>query len=620
MIPKIAHSFVDGFCSVCGSGQTSEGLAYRLLDGVYYAVAGLGTCTDTEIIIPDTHEDLPVTRIDSCAFLNNKQITKVVIPESITEIGNSAFDECSNLTEIVLPDSLQTLGSHAFDGCSNLTEIVLPDSLQKLGSYALGRINASSTSLTFNEYENCKYYGSESNPYMILVGVIDANATSFTIHEETKFIYSDAMHNCTSVTDIALPEGLLGIGFWSMAGMKSVKTFNIPSSVIDIDEYAFANAASLETITVAEGNKVFASINNSLVNVKTKTLVAGCKNSVIPNDGSVKILDDGAFNGCVGLTEIEIPEGIEQLQYFVFRDCTNLTSLHIPSTVVKIGRNPVSGCTALTELTVDENNSVYRSEGNCVIERETNRVIMGCTNSVIPEGVQVVGDISFDESMLTEVVIPNTVTAIEQYAFHFNKELKTIEIPTSVTTIGERAFEGCDALATVYYGGTAEQWAAISIGSSNDPLLNANVVFNYVPDTTVESLVYTELADGTLAVSGIGTVTSSEIVIPSEHAGKKVTQIANDALGFNNFVCNVVIPDGVTGIGDRAFYMSEKLDTVTIPDSVTYIGERAFAGCFLQTVTYGGTAEQWNAVIKDEHWHENMTSYVIYCTDGNLSK
>ena len=195
-------------------------------------------------------------------------------------------------------------------------------------------------------------------------------------------------------------------------------------------------------------------------------------------------MDDGAFNGCVGLTEIEIPEGIERLQYFVFRDCTNLTSLHIPSTVVKIGRNPVSGCTALTELTVDENNSVYRSEGNCVIERETNRVIMGCTNSVIPEGVQVVGDISFEESMLTEVVIPNTVTAIEQYAFRFNKELKTIEIPTSVTTIGERAFEGCDALATVYYGGTAEQWAAIAIGNYNSALEKATVIFNDTTDKT----------------------------------------------------------------------------------------------------------------------------------------
>ena len=91
--------------------------------GTGYIVTGIGTCTDTEIVIPDMYNGLPVVEIDDWAFCYCDSLTSVVIPDSVTEIGSHAFAACYNLTSVVIPDSVTEIGAWAFNGCSNLTEI-----------------------------------------------------------------------------------------------------------------------------------------------------------------------------------------------------------------------------------------------------------------------------------------------------------------------------------------------------------------------------------------------------------------------------------------------------------------------------------------------------------------
>ena len=125
----------------------SEGLSFALNDdGASYAVRGIGTCTDTDVVIPSKYDGLPVTSIGDGAF-SWCSITSVTIPDSVTTIGSSAFYWCSSLTSITIPDSVTTIGDEAFSYCQSLTSVTIPDSVTTIGDWAF-RYCWSLTSIT----------------------------------------------------------------------------------------------------------------------------------------------------------------------------------------------------------------------------------------------------------------------------------------------------------------------------------------------------------------------------------------------------------------------------------------------------------------------------------------
>lgn len=145
-VKKTGHSISGNSCVNCGQ-PASEGLDMVLISEGEYTVSGIGTCTDTEILIPTTYNDLPVVSVEASAFLNNTAITSVVLPDGITSIGENAFNGCESLTSVTFGKNsqLSSIGGSAFSFCPNIESISISDSVTSIGKNAFFYCNSLST-------------------------------------------------------------------------------------------------------------------------------------------------------------------------------------------------------------------------------------------------------------------------------------------------------------------------------------------------------------------------------------------------------------------------------------------------------------------------------------------
>ncbi|MDE7158868.1 MAG: leucine-rich repeat domain-containing protein [Clostridiales bacterium] len=212
-----------------------------------------------------------------------------------------------------------------------------------------------------------------------------------------------------SVTSVVIPDTYNGV---PVVGATLEDCTQLTSIVLGRNVFVLhvlRQCSSLTSITVAKGNPYYYSVRNCVIMPKNKTLVGGCKTSVIPTDGSVTSIGIGAFLNCSGLTSIIIPNSVTSIGQAAFADCSGLTSITIPNSVTSIGPYAFADCSGLTSIT-----------------------------------------------------IPNSVTSIRYNTFDGCSSLMSITIPNSVTSIGEQAFNGCSNLTRIDYQGTKAQWNAIS--------------------------------------------------------------------------------------------------------------------------------------------------------------
>lgn len=346
------------------------------------------------------------------------------------------------------------------------------------------------------------------------------------------------------------------------------------------------------------------------------------KNITLPSQ--VHTIGTAAFCGCTSLAGINIPDGVTTLNARVFENCSSLTNIVIPSSVTRIGTGAFKGCKLLASAALPEN---VTSIGE--------QAFTGCTSLAgveIPKGVTVLGanafgdcvgritincnipDKAFVGAKFSRVVLGDDVTLIGAQAFKNCASLANINLREGVTSIGDEAFDGCTSLAGIVVPKSVNKIGVRAFGGYADAItINCNIAddtFTGAKFTKVtlgesvasigarafencSSLVSITLPEGLTTIAGAafnGCTSLSDIVVPKsvitigeyafgEYAGEITINcnIADDTFVGAKFT-KVVIGDGVTSIGDRAFENCASLSSVTIPESVTSIGEQAFAG------------------------------------------
>ena len=325
------------------------------------------------------------------------------------------------------------------------------------------------------------YHGTTYSVTSIGYGAFDHcyGLTNINIPKSVTNIDRYAFRGCSSLTNINIPNSVTSIGDEAFDGCSSLTSINIPNSVTDITNSAFSCCSSLENISVASNNTNYDSRNNcnAIIETATNTLIAGCKNTTIPN--SVTSIGAGAFLGRSSLTAINIPNSVTSIQWIAFAECTSLSSIDIPNSVTNIDGWAFLGCSGLASISVVSDNPKYDSRNNCnaIIETATNTLIAGCMNTAIPNSVTTIGDEAFSNcSSLTSINIPNSVTTIGDMAFSGCSGLTNIHIPNSVTSIGDHTFYSCSSLTS------------ISVASDN-PKYDSRNNCNAIIETTTNTLI-----------------------------------------------------------------------------------------------------------------------------------
>ena len=588
---RSVNGFVDGFLVYADAKKTNLIACSKVAEGeivIPSSVTSIGSnafqyCTGlTSVTIPNS-----VTSIGDYAFYGCTGLTSVTIPNSVTSIGDYAFSRCTGLTSVTIGNSVTSIGSNAFQYCTGLTSVTIPNSVTSIGNYA------------FNNVPNIVYNGTATgSPW---------GARSVNGFVEEYLVYGDASKTtllaCLTATkgDIIIPNSVTSIESWAFSGCSGLTSITIPNSVISIGSSAFSGCSGLKFVNVSDISawcaiKFDDNMSNPLYQANNLylngTLVT---NLVIPN--SVTSIGDYAFYGCTGLTSVTIPNSVISIGSSAFRSCTRLTSVIIGNSVTSIGNNAFYECSSLTSVTIpnsvtsigydafrDVLNIVYNGtatgspwgaeymngfvDGYLVFADAQKTSLIRCSKAaqgeiVIPNSVTSIGDYAFSHCTgLTSVTIGNSVTSIGNNAFSYCTGLTSVTIPNSVTSIGIHAFLYCSSLTSVNIPNSVT-----SIGE---------YAFSNCSGLTSITIPNSVISIGSSAFRSCTRLTS--VII-----GNSVTSIGDDAFYECSSLTSVIIGNNVTSIGKDAFYDCRSLISVKIPNSVTSIGERAFYGCIRLT-------------------------------------
>ncbi len=310
------------------------------------------------------------------------------------------------------------------------------------------------------------------------------DVVSVELPDSVKIIDSYAFYDCENLVSVTIPEGVVHIGTRALAFCDQLKSIVIPASVERIEEGAFADSDEL-SITLNDGNTSYYMRDDCLIERRSKTLLWGCKTSVIPSDHSIERIGKSAFSNCAELRGLVIPDGVTDIGEGAFSHCINLTSLSLPDGIVSIGEDAFFGCARLghvtipatvTEIgegafsnckllsiTVDPQNTHFYMKNNCLIETHSKTLLWGCSDSEIPldGSVTVIGKYAFfSRDHLMSVTLPKDLTEIRYFAFAYSG-ITNITLPNGIKSIDFDVFQGCAALTSITFEGTISEWNRI---------------------------------------------------------------------------------------------------------------------------------------------------------------
>ncbi len=446
-----------------------------------YTLTGIGSCTDTDIVIPSEYNGLPVTEIyylfdKKGAFEGNTQITSVIIPGSVKTIGKRSFNGCTALKKVYVEQGSLQVIENAFENCNSLQSFTVPDTIRCFPS-----IPVQASGLT--KYDNAYYLGNQNSPYLVLLRATDTDITSCKIHPDTKIIARAAFSNCESLQGIDIPEGVISIGGMAFAYTKELSSLTLPQSLRFVENTAFSKCK----ICIEYENATYIGTESNPYAI----LLGGEYLKAVHED--TEYIVDGAFhNATAHLSNkgFTIPENVRYIGENAFAinnllgsaifddaaltilgdDCyiaqrafqnVNYCNLVIGKGVTHIEQGAfwtTNSC--LQSITVEAGNPVYIANGNCLIDPSTQTLLLACTGSVVPndQSIKHIGANAFCMGYKIDgTVIPDGVISIGARAF-LDYSYSVGCVPASVKIIGEGAF----GYGGIYYDGTKEEWNNIA--------------------------------------------------------------------------------------------------------------------------------------------------------------
>lgn len=282
------------------------------------------------------------TSISDSAFTNCTSLTSITIPNSVTSIGEYAFSSCSGLTSVNIPSGVTSISDDVFEYCTSLSSVTIPNSVTYIGwksFYQCSGLTSCTIGSGVTTIERFAFEGCSS-------------LTSIDIPDSVIIISGYSFTSCSGLTSVTIGSGVTTIGGYAFAGCDGLTSVNIPSGVTRISDAVFTSCYNLTSITVNSSNTVYDSRDNcnAIIETATNTLVAGCKNTVIPN--SITTIGNYAFSHCSGLTSVTIPNSVTSIGWGAFGYCEDLTSVTIPNSVTSIANNSFRSCSGLTNITI----------------------------------------------------------------------------------------------------------------------------------------------------------------------------------------------------------------------------------------------------------------------------
>ena len=546
----------------------------------------------TSIVIPNN-----VTTIGNYAFDSCINLSLITIGNSVTTIGDYAFSYCQKLSSLTIPDNVISIGWFAFQNCSELTSVIIGNGVTTIGDYAfyncqkLGYVSIGSnvTNIGNNAFNSCdgiskvKIYSnaivSQDYSNSIAYDYFGRNIEEFIIGEGVTSIGDNAFIGCQKL-EISSTVEKIGKKILTYRGKVDVTCMATTPPETDDNTFSKTNlnystlyvpASCLEkyqtTAPWSEFKKIIAITEPEVINnveidgiyynlyIKTQTAevisnpASYIGDIVIPSlvtkdgvDYSVTSIGNQAFEYCIKLTSVVIPNSVTSIGNGAFYQCS-LTSIIIPNSVTSIGDEAFTG-SALRKVELNSNAIVSKDYAQfCSLSFYFGKYV---EEFILGEEVTSIGKWAFaDFSHLTSINIHDKITRIGTYAFSNCTSLTSFIIPASVTSIGINPFLGCNNLLSL------QVEKENTIYDSRD---NCNAIIETASNTLIVGCNYSVIPDG-------------------------VKIVGNSAFTSCINLTSVNIPNSVTTIGDYTFMGCKALTSIAIPNSVTTIGNSSFLEC-----------------------------------------
>ena len=456
------------------------------------------------------------------------------------ELGFCAFLKCSSLKAISLPGDLKSVSESAFDGCSSLETLNLPSGITSI--------------------DNDAFFGCSSLEALNLPSGITS-------------IGDYAFYGCSSLRSLPLPSGLISIGDGAFRGCYSLTSLEFPSSLTTLGDAVLGGCFGLTNLTLHSGltevksNYLFYEMSNNNLKEVRYIIDSDLETYLQSNHPIFYQINCGIkyYLNDQEITTLEIPSGITSIGDGVFFNSNGLTNLTLSSRVSSIGISAFSYCSNLKDVRyyIFDDLATYIQKGhpafyvNCGIKYYWNN--QEITTLEIPTSVTSIGNYAFHcSSGLTSVEFPSNLSSIGDWAFASCSGLTSVDLPSSITKMGEFVFNNCENLSSVKL---PSEITAISNGAFGWCISLKNIELP-AGITSIDEYAFSQCSN------------LQNINLPSG-----ITTIGSGAFWNCSNLTNVILPSALTSIGDLAFVNCSNLANVTLSSNITSIGSSAFSDC-----------------------------------------